>query len=589
VTYAAVRATALSVVHEESRRSTRFADRPAVPAPEAVDVSVVVPVIDRFQRACRWLRVLYRTHLAERGEGGVVELLVCVTSPTDRRLAAAVALSLPGTRVVVAIEGSSSEALLRAGLDSALGRVTVLVDPTLEPPARTWLHHLADRLDDEEVGVVSPLLVEPDQTVVAAGAAYDEHGRLVPFLRGETPADAERAAHLSVPALWPGVVAVRTADARRNGWLGTGAAYVVPQARVVSPPGPRDAAGGVSTRSTGDNPRESSGALWEAAGFEGPGRPIRVRDGRPSLRWALDIAAPLAPRGRRWGDDPFARSLAASLEALGQWVTVDHPETRTRASRDHDDVLLVIRGLEPVPPTVADQDVAARLMWVISHPEDVTAAECSPYDLVFAAGPTWAAERSRAWAREIRPLLQCTDSRRFHPGLAEADTGPEFLFVGNSRGELRPVVRAAREAGLDLTMYGDGWAELVEPGRVTSINVANEQLGPLYASAGVVLCDHWSDMREQGFVSNRIFDALACGARILCDDVGGLHDLVGDAVSVWTSAEDLRRLEDPGWRRHFPGPDERRRTAELVVAEHSFDARAAALLHAALSVAGRTA
>ena len=273
------------------------------------------------------------------------------------------------------------------------------------------------------------------------------------------------------------------------------------------------------------------------------------------------------------------------MAALGQWVTVDHPETRGRASRDRDDVVLVLRGLEAVER--GEHDTGARLMWVISHPEDVTAAECVAYDVVLAAGPAWAADRSRAWGREIRPLLQCTDTRRFHPGLADPDTGPEVLFVGNSRGELRPVVRAALAAGLDLTLYGDGWDGLVD--RVAGIGLPNDELGALYASAGVVLSDHWADMREQGFVSNRVFDVLACGGRLLTDDVAGLSEVVGDAVPLWRDADDLRRLAVPGWRAGFPDTASRLRTAERVMAEHSFDARAAELLDAALTVVGNPA
>ena len=100
--------------------------------------------------------------------------------------------------------------------------------------------------------------------------------------------------------------------------------------------------------------------------------------------------------------------------------------------------------------------------------------------------------------------------------------------MGNSRGELRPVVRAALDAGLPLTLHGDGWADLVDPALVAGVHVPNDALGPLYASAGVVLGDHWDDMRTLGFVSNRTFDVLATGARLLSDDVAGLSDLYAD-------------------------------------------------------------
>ena len=95
-------------------------------------------------------------------------------------------------------------------------------------PPWPWLHHLVARLEDPAVGRVGPLLVERDQTVVAAAALPASGGG--PLLRGETPADAARMAHLPVPELWPGVVAFRTADGPRD------PAYVVPAARVVCDP-----------------------------------------------------------------------------------------------------------------------------------------------------------------------------------------------------------------------------------------------------------------------------------------------------------------------------------------------------------------
>jgi hypothetical protein len=58
-------------------------------------------------------------------------------------------------------------------------------------------------------------------------------------------------------------------------------------------------------------------------------------------------------------------------------------------------------------------------------------------------------------------------------------------------------------------------------------------------------------------------------------------------VPTWTGPDDLRRLAAPGWRDGFPGPEERRRAAERVVAEHSFDARARELLETVLALRDR--
>lgn len=137
--------------------------------------------------------------------------------------------------------------------------------------------------------------------------------------------------------------------------------------------------------------------------------------------------------------------------------------------------MLTIRGLDRVVP----QPGTANLLWVISHPEQVTVEEASAYDAVFAASTIWATQRTKDWGFPVVPLLQCTDITRFHPGLAEPDTGPRILFVGNSRGVFRPAVAAAVEAGTPLTIYGSGWDDRVQ---TAGDRVANESLGALYAS-----------------------------------------------------------------------------------------------------------
>ena len=52
-----------------------------------------------------------------------------------------------------------------------------------------------------------------------------------------------------------------------------------------------------------------------------------------------------------------------------------------RASGHHDDVVLVLRGLVRHDPS----PVSTSLLWVISHPSDVTPEEARGYDRVLAA------------------------------------------------------------------------------------------------------------------------------------------------------------------------------------------------------------
>lgn len=512
-------------------RATELLPRPVERDPLA-EVSVEVEV-GALPRAVQWAR-----HLATTYPSITAQLVT--DDPTAARVLTAVAATLPSVWVVQ---------------ESQPTEIVVRVRANVRPPRGEWLTDLIDAVRRPGVAWAEPLLLDEGYTVKG------------PFLAGHPVADVERMAHLGLPTPQLDVAA------RRPG--GSGGLVLVPSSRLVADPAERPPEAAAPPEPADVDLR------WRAAGFDGPhGRPLTVREGRRALRWSIDIAAPAW--GVRWGDWHFAHSLKDALERLGQWVAVDHPQTRGRGTRELDDVVLVLRGLDRVTPPAH----TTNLLWVISHPELVDEQEARQYDAVWAASTTWSIDRSRDWGVPVETLLQCTDPTRFHPGLAEPDSGPATLFVGNSRGELRASVAAALATGLDLTVIGHGWPDHVP---VEAGHVANDELGRLYASAGLVLNDHWADMRDQGFVSNRVFDVLATGGRLLSDDVAGLHGVIGpEVVPTWRTLEDFRRLTTGDRDAHWPGAGQRRRTAERVMAAHGFDARAATLLDRALSVVERS-
>jgi spore maturation protein CgeB len=80
-------------------------------------------------------------------------------------------------------------------------------------------------------------------------------------------------------------------------------------------------------------------------------------------------------------------------------------------------------------------------------------------------------------------------------------------------------------------------------------------------------------MREHGFASNRLYDAVACGALVLSDDIPGLAERFGGAVVTYESPEELKALIE----HYLAHPEERalRGAAgrELVLADHTFACR----------------
>ena len=518
-------------------------------------------------------------------------------------------------------------------LAHAAGDVVVFLNnDTTVPPG--WLAPLREALRDDEVLGAQPLLVYPTGTIQSAGVAFPTTGGLPhAFLQGFPAEDASGVEGLRFHALTGAALALRYDDAVAlrgfdpvfsNGMEDVDLCHRLAQRRaghfrvLDSAPVVHH-----ESRSKGRYdkhlanrrvyldrwhrtlaPRDDT-ALWATRGLRvvdhdtgpsRPGEPPRLRVPRPvlvretrlqvteavRLRWAIKNAAPAGPGGERWGDTHFAAALADALRGHGQEVVVDRRPEWDRATGRHDDVVLVLRGLvahEPGPEHVS-------LLWVISHPELVTPDEVQGYDRVLAAGPPWAERRTREWAPQlagpIEPLLQATDPRRFHPDAAAPDSGDPVLFVGNSRRRLRPVVRDALAAGLPLAVYGDLWHGLVPDRVVRGRSLPNAALAAAYRSAGVVLNDHHEAMGADGFVSNRLFDAAASGARVITDPVDGVAELFGQSVQVYETPQELARLAT------LTDPDEvfgdeatRRVVADRVRSEHSFSARARRLVEVA--------
>ncbi|MBT1609445.1 glycosyltransferase family protein [Curtobacterium poinsettiae] len=296
------------------------------------------------------------------------------------------------------------------------------------------------------------------------------------------------------------------------------------------------------------------------------------------LSWSLKIAAPAGPEGDGWGDVHFAAELAGALKRFGQRVRIDRRDAHVRDDDAADDVTLVIRGLDRVPPNPP----SVNLLWVISHPDDVADTELRSFDVAFAAGPVWAAAAADRSGVPVRTLLQATDPAVFHPG-SRAATSPDadrVVFVGSTRGAARPIVSDAVGLGADLRVHGPGWDEVVPAESLGESSLTRPEVAAAYASARVVLNDHWPDMAAGGFVSNRVFDVLASGGVVVTDEVAGLSDVLDvPTLAVARSRDELAALLDPSYA--WPTAAERAVVAEYIAAEHSFDARAAVLLEAA--------
>jgi GT2 family glycosyltransferase len=581
-------------------------------------VSVVIPTYDDWQMTLRAVQ-----SVLENAGGHDVEVVVLDNGSSSFVLQMLMAVVEPLPSVVLVRQPKNVQFALGSNLGfvASSGATTVFLNNDAE--ARPgWLTPLLEPLSDPQVAGVQPLLLYPDGTVQCAGVVFPVRpGLPVHFLVDHPAEDATSLGVITTHAVTAAAVAMRAETVSRmegfdpifqNGWedidlcLRAGGAdgrvFRVATASVVMHHESKTRKG----RSVSQNRHifldrwrgrlpHGEDPVWELAGLMveryrpedvrgnadliGIPRPVVLRRHRqhsrsPVLRWAIKTAAPAGPVGDGWGDTHFAAALARALRRLGQEVVIDRLEAHDRPTSELDDVVLNLRGLKDT----AIQPGRINLMWLISHPDLVTVRELQRYDAVFASSLSWARDHAKLLDIPVRPLLQATDVSLFHPDLATPDSGPAAVFVGSSRGIFRPVVRDAIAADLDLVVHGSGWSEFLPDATFVRGPVPNDQLGGIYRSAGVVLNDHWEDMGVSGFVSNRLFDAVAAGARVVSDPVEGVEDLFRDAVQVYRSVDELRDLAGPQRHTRFPSDSSRRAIAADVARLHSFDARARELL-----------
>jgi hypothetical protein len=496
-----------------------------------------------------------------------------------------------------AMPSSTTTALARAIAASAPDLVGV-VAATTEPRDPGWLDRLAVAIEGSVVAAV-PLLVHPrrplrratahDGLVRAAGVglqlgadgapqaealgAGTTPGRHVGLLDVDAGSGAALLVDRAAYEAAGGLMAADDLDAAvvelcARLWELGGRVVLVPAAVAVDHRP-------VRTRRELTLAVEPRGPGWAAAINRSGGVLRRVGDARPRppLRLAVTVAAPSAKVARRWGDWHMGEALAGSLRRLGHEVRLQTADTVDDLASRSCDVQLVLRGLHPVRRTGGQRHV----LWIISHPETIDDEELDAADLVLVASQQFADHLRSRTDTPVDVLLQATDHRRFRPHPVDPAHRHDVTIVAKTRDVLRPVVADALAAGLRPHIYGWGWRRLVDPALVVADHVDNEVLPVVYSSAGVVLNDHWRTMRTWGFVSNRLFDVLACGTPVISDPVDGLEDLFDGAVLTYATPTELRALVHD-----VLGDGRARERAErgrkVVLAHHTFDDRARQLV-----------
>ncbi len=291
------------------------------------------------------------------------------------------------------------------------------------------------------------------------------------------------------------------------------------------------------------------------------------------MNFFFKIGVPTWREAEQWGDYHFVRALSKALEKKGHVCRIQVlPEWKGREDGSSD-VTVHIKGLSRYKPKPGPLNV----MWLVSHPRTLSKGELEKYDLIFVASDFFADRLEETTDTPVRSLLQFADTDVMYP-VPSPDFFCELLFLGNSRLIRRAILTDLMPTTRDLHVWGADWNGLIPSEYLKGEYFPYEKARRLYSSSKIVLNDHWRDMRQFGFVNNRIFDALACKAFVLTDSCIGLDGIFPGGLVSYREKSDLERTVDY----YLNHPEQRKQIAErgygIVLEAHTVEKRVEEML-----------
>lgn len=259
------------------------------------------------------------------------------------------------------------------------------------------------------------------------------------------------------------------------------------------------------------------------------------------------------------GDYWIGEDFALGFQKLGHFVEIDY---RGEYQKEHErkaDICLYMRGYTKFYPPFSEGKTLLYVYYPMNFneqsknrlskevlnlreemPEDATLDDdWQNYDIIAVASPSFAKKLNENGIPAIF-VPQFTNPEKFYPAPSDA-LKTDILFVGSNWHD-RTSLRYALEEGFEVAVYGYNWAGIVPDDMYKASYIDNNKLNQYYASAKIVLNDHRPDMKENGFVNNRIYDATAAGAMVVSDYMKEIEEVYGDSVPMYKNKEELREI-----------------------------------------------
>ena len=243
-------------------------------------------------------------------------------------------------------------------------------------------------------------------------------------------------------------------------------------------------------------------------------------------------------RKLRWGDYWVKNELEQEFKKLGHTICDKSP-----------DIILHLFGV----PVNNLPEAPYKIIWIHSHPDLISPEILMQYEKIYCLSPTYI-KKIRELGYKAELLVGGTSKKPIN-----TDPRYDLVFVGNTKGHFgRKIVKDLGNVRHELKVWGEGWKTILTPEKYGGLYYKYEQLGQLYAASKIVLNDHHEDMRREGFLNPRIFDAYASGGFVISDDINGIESIFGDTLVRYKNPVHLRKLVDY----YISHPEERKKNIE---------------------------
>jgi spore maturation protein CgeB len=264
--------------------------------------------------------------------------------------------------------------------------------------------------------------------------------------------------------------------------------------------------------------------------------------------------------------------------------------------RERPDILLCAGGERILPVTVEAARMAGitTVLWTIDtvKPSDPRIGLAPHFDYVFCGGGEMI-EALRGFTLRNGPhwLPFACDPELHCPVELSPDekrlSSCDIAFVGSLHPKLYPNRLAMLEtlADFDIGIWGPGARALpvsspVHP-KIRGDGIGFEEWRRIYSVARIILCAHYGGAGPASRqASPRVYEVLACGGFLLCDDRPDVRALFEDGrdLSIFSDLSDLREKA----RYYLSHERERKEIAAhgraKVLAEHTYRHRVSALI-----------